>query len=141
MLTRSVRRDLRAIRIHALGVVAVLLGMTACAAGPGRAARNRVLSCPLERVATVKNFGSKLMEVRAYRYPFRPSEIPDELGAVNPAETREFVLPDSVLVSVSDPSVEPGGRSAPHTAYTTTAGNTALVTYSCRRFGEGPPRS
>jgi hypothetical protein len=145
MLKRpSALRDASSIA-NACAGLALLLGISACAAGRGRAARdNAVLTCPLERVGTVKNFGGKAVDVTASTYPFEGQRRYTFLGSVIPGETREWVLADSILLTYSDPTAQlrdgavlTTARGAPDMYQTTYAA--VEVKYYCRRFGDGPP--
>ena len=145
MLKRSsALRDASSIA-NACAGLALLLGISACAAGRGRAERdNETLICPLERVGTVKNFGGKAVDVTAHRYPFEGQRKYDFLGSVIPGETREWVLADSILLTYSDPTapLKEGAvistRGGMDNMYQTTY-RAVDIRYSCRRFGEGPP--
>jgi hypothetical protein len=120
----------------------MLAANAACAAGPGRAAREeaRRLTCPLERVGRVKNFSGRPVDVFAGRLVpegerAKPSEL---LRSVNPGETVEFALGDSVVLGWQDPT-NPTNPNRLTNVHDIAASGSVQVTYVCRRFGEGPP--
>ena len=142
MTTRPARHALRRISIRSLAVLATLIATGACAAGPGRAAREdaRQLTCPLERVVRVKNFGGTAVDLFAGRLAAegeraKPSEL---LRSLNPGETFETALGDSVLLGWRDPT-NPVPQYQVTGVHAVAANTKVEVTYFCRRFGEGPP--
>ena len=142
MTTQSRRHVLRRIPIRSLGVVALLLANGACAAGPGRAAREeaRRLTCPLERVGRVKNFGGTQVDIFAGRIvpEGERAERSELLRSLNPGETFETALRDSVVLGWHDPTDPVPQHQVTH-IHAVAANTKVEVTYFCRRFGEGPP--